>query len=78
MNKPVTDKMFLDDINYLHINVTVKALTSKTTDSFDEISFEIIKETISNVIYSLTDIINRSIITAIIPDQLKLTEVINV
>ena len=52
-------------------------LKPKLSAGHDEISSKLLQESIEYIKYPLTHIINRSIITAIIPNQPKLTKVIS-
>jgi len=67
--------MFEEEIHYLHVMYIIKTRNPMMSSGFDEISSKLIKQTISNIIHPLTHIINRSINTGIVPDQLKLAKV---
>ena len=67
--------MFIEEFDYLYVMYIVKILNPMMSSGFDEISFKFIKETISNIIHPLTHIINRSLNTGIVPDQIKLAKV---
>jgi hypothetical protein len=51
-------------------------LKHKISAGHDEISSKLLKETIECIKYPLTHIINRSLLTGIVPNQLKLAKVI--
>jgi len=68
----------MEEIDYLFAMNIVKTLKSKIDSGFDEISFKLIKETISNIINPLTRIINRSLNTGIVPNQITLSKIIAV
>ena len=51
-------------------------MKSKTSSGHDSISTKLIKQSINNIIEPLTIIINKSLSTGIIPNQLKIAKVI--
>ena len=51
-------------------------MKSKTSSGHDSISTKLIKQSINNIIEPLTIIINKSLSTGIIPNQLKIPKVI--
>jgi hypothetical protein len=57
------------------IKITNK-LKPNISAGHDEISSQLLKETIEYIKYPLTHIINRSLLTGIVPNQLKLAKVI--
>jgi len=68
----------MEEIYHLNMMDIVKTLKRKITSRFEEISSKRIKETISNIPPPLTHIINRSLNTGVVPDQIKLAKVIPV
>jgi len=78
LNKSVPNSMYMDEVDDLFIMNIVKHLKPKTSCGFDEISTKLVKETITNIIHPMTHIVNRSLSTGIVPDQLKMAKVIPV
>ena len=60
------------------ITNTAHKLQSKSSFGHDEISTKLLKQTINNITLPITHIINRSFITGIVPDQMKIAEVVPV
>ena len=51
-------------------------MKSKTSSGHDSISTKLIKQSINNIIEPVTNIINKSLSTGIIPNQQKIAKVI--
>ena len=70
--------MFLEPVEPSHIFEIVNQLKPKTSCGHDQISSKMIKDTIQNIAIPLSHIINRSLSTGIVPNQLKIAKVIPV
>ena len=70
--------MFLEPVEPSHISEIVNKLKPKTSCGHDQISSKMIKDTIQNIAIPLSHIINRSLSTGIVPNQLKIAKVIPV
>ena len=64
------------EINPEQIVEITKKLKPKLSTGHDDISTKLLKESIECIKYPLTHIINRSLLTGIVPNQLKLAKVI--
>lgn len=71
-----TNSMFLSSVGTSQVIEATKRLKSKTSSGHDQISTKLLKETIENIIEPITYIINRSLETGIIPEQMKIAKVI--
>ena len=60
------------------ITNTAHTLKSKSSFGHDEISTKLLKQTINNITLPITHILNRSFITGIVPDQMKIAKVVPV
>ena len=71
---PTRHSMFLE---ILITNTTAK-LKPKSSSGHDEISTKLLKlkETINNLIVPITDIINKSFRTGVVPHQMKIAKVV--
>ena len=56
--------------------LTTYNLKPKLSQVYDGISTNLLKETISNILQPITHIINRSFVTSIVPQNLKIVKVI--
>jgi hypothetical protein len=72
----VCNSMYLESIDPSVVFDVVKKLKPKTSSGHDEISTKLVKESIVTIIQPLTHIINLSLNTGIVPDQLKIAKVI--
>ena len=73
---PILHSMFIDPVTSSDVTYTVTKLKSKMSYGHDEISTKLLKQTITNIIDPITHIMNRSFITGIVPDQMKIAKVI--
>ena len=78
LTNPITNSMFLEPVEPSHIFEIVNKLKPKTSCGHDQISSKMIKDTIKNIAIPLSHIINRSLSTGIVPNQLKIAKVIPV
>lgn len=78
LKNSLSNSMYLESIDPSHVLEIVKHLKPKTSSGHDDISTKLVKETIINIVQPLTHIINRSLDTGIVPDQLKIAKVIPV
>ncbi len=76
LTKPTKNSMYLESIEPIQVLDIVQKLKPKTSFGHDEISTKMIKHTIQNIISLITHIINRSLDTGIVPQQLKIAKVI--
>ena len=68
--------MFLEPVTpLLNTNTTAK-LQPKSSSGYDELSTKLLKETINNIIVPITDIINKSFRTGVVPQQIKIAKVV--
>ena len=70
--------MFLEPVEPSHIFEIVNKLKPKTSCGHNQISSKMIKDTNQNIAIPLSHIINRSLSTGIVPNQLKIAKVIPV
>ena len=70
--------MFIDPVVPCDITNTAHKLKSKSSFGHDEISTKLLKKTINNITLPITHIVNRSFITGIVPDQMKIAKVVPV
>ena len=70
--------MFIDPVVPCDITNTAHKLKSKSSFGHDEISTKLLKQTINNITLPITHIVNRSFITGIVPDQMKVAKVVPV
>lgn len=68
--------MFIEPVDQLDILKIVNKMKPKTSFGNDEIPTKIIKASIFNILSPLTHIINRSLMTGMIPNQLKIARII--
>ena len=68
--------MFLDPISPADILNTTAKLKTKTSKGHDHISTKIVKHSIDHITLPLTHIINQSLTTGIVPQQMKTARVI--
>ena len=78
LTNPITNIMFLEPVEPSNIFEIVNKLKPKTSCGHDQISSKMIKDTIQNIAIPLSHIINRSLSTGIVPNQLKIAKVIPV
>ncbi len=76
MKTPLVNSIFLETIEPDQVIEITNKLKPKLSAGPDEISSKLLKETIEYIIYPLTHIINRSLLTGIVPNQLKIAKVI--
>ena len=70
--------IFIDPVVPSDITNTAHKLKSKSSFGHDEISTKLLKQTINNITLPITHIVNRSFITGIVPDQMKIAKVVPV
>ena len=70
--------MFIDPVVPCDITNTAHKLKSNSSFGHDEISTKLLKQTINNITLPITHIVNRSFITGIVPDQMKIAKVVPV
>jgi hypothetical protein len=75
---PQINSIFLETIEPDQVLEITNKLKPKLSTGHDEISSKLLQESIEYIKYPLTHIINRSIITGIVPNQLKIAKVIPV
>jgi len=68
--------MFLDPVVPSDVLLTTYNLKPKLSQGYDGISTKLLKETISNILQPITHIINRSFVTGIVPQDLKIAKII--
>ena len=68
--------MFLETVDQYDILKIVNKMKPKTSFGYDDISTKIIKDSILNILSPVTHIINRSLITGTVPDNLKIARII--
>ena len=73
---PTRHSMFLEPVTPLLITNTTAKLKPKSSSGHDEISTKLLKETINNIIVHITDIINKSFGTGVVPHQMKIAKVV--
>ena len=73
---PTRHSMFLEPVTPLLITNTTAKLKPKSSSGHDEISTKLLKETINNIIVPITDIINKSFGTGVVPHQMKIAKVV--
>ena len=76
MSVPVSQSMFLEPVSELTVIETSKKLKSKSSSGHDEISTNLLKETIDIVIKPITHIVNKSFDAGIVPSNLKIAKVV--
>ncbi len=76
LKTPLLNSIFLDTIEPEQIIEITNKLKPKLSTGHDEISTKLLKETIEYTKLPLTHIINRSLSTGIVPNQLKIAKVI--
>ena len=70
----MSNSIFIEPIDSSYIIETVRK--SKISSGHNEISTKILQKTISEINIPITHMINRSLDSGIVPDQLKITKVI--
>ena len=68
--------MYIEPVSPSTVIATAIKLKPKTDSGIDEISTKLLRDTVEKVIEPLTYIINKSLDTGIIPDDLKIAKVI--
>ena len=69
-------RMFLYPVARSKVRVTTNNLKAKLSQEYDSISTKLLKKTISNILQPINHIINISFVTGIVPQDLKIAEVI--
>ena len=70
------ESMYIEPVSPSTVIATAIKLKPKTSSGIDEISTKLQKDTVEKVIEPLAYIINKSLDTGIIPDDLKIAKVI--
>ena len=78
LTNPVLNSIFIEPIEPSKLIDIVNKMKPKTSSGHDEISTKMIKQTINHIILPLTHIVNKSLTTGIVPQQLKIAKVIPV
>ena len=76
MKTPQINSTYLETIEPDQVLEIANKLKPKLSAGHDEISFKILLESVEYLKYPLAHIINTSIITCIVPNQLKIAKVI--
>lgn len=76
LTNPTLHSMFLETVDQFSILKLVNKMKPKISFGLDEIPMKVIKESIYNILSPLTHIINRSLLTGIVPDKLKIARII--
>lgn len=76
LTQPNLNSIFLEPIEAEHTINIVSKLKPKLSSGHDDISTKLLKQTIYNIRYPITHIINRSILTGTFPDHLKIAKVV--
>ena len=76
LKTPLINSIFLETIEPYQVIEIASKLKPKISSGHDEISSKLLKETIEYIKYPLTHIINRSLLMGIVPNQMKIGEVI--
>jgi len=74
----MTNSIFIEPVDSSYIIETVRKLKSKLSSGHDEISTKLLQKTLSEIIVLITRIINRSLDSGKVPDQLKIAKVIHI
>ena len=76
MPKPTLHSIFLAPVSQSDVlNITLK-LKPKTSSGYDDISTKLLKATINEILESLTRVINTSLETGRVPNDMKIAKVI--
>jgi hypothetical protein len=67
----ISNSIFIEPVDSSYIIETANKLKPKLSSGHDEISTKLLKETLLEIIIPITHIINRSLDSGIVPDQLK-------
>ena len=78
LHNPNISSIYIETVESNEVNSIVNKMKSKTSSGHDSISTKLIKQSINNIIEPLTNIINNSLSTGIIPNQLKIAKVISI
>ena len=70
--------MFLYPVAPSDVLFNTYNLKPKLSQGYDGISTKLLKETISNILQPISHIINRSFVTGIVPQDLKIAKVIRI
>jgi len=73
---PLPHSVFIDPVTPSDVIYTDNKLKSKSSCGHDEISTKLLKETINNIIAPIIHIMNISLSTGGVPDQMKIAKVI--
>ena len=76
LRNPQLNSMFMETIDEYQVLEIVNKLKPKMSSGHDDIPTKIVKQSILNILAPLTHVINRSLLTGIIPKDLKLAKVI--
>ena len=73
---PIRHSMLLEPVTPLLFKNRTAKLKPKYSSGHDEISTKLLKETINNISVPITDIINKSFRTGVVPHQMKIAKVV--
>ncbi len=76
MPKPVASSFFLGPVVPSDIVNVINKLKPKLSSGHDNISTKLMKETINNIIEPITHIINQSLLSGIVPKDMKIAKVV--
>ena len=76
MPKPVQQSMYIDPVDSNDIKDIINKLKPEISTGFDSISCKLLKLSAVYILVPLTHIINLSITTGIVPEQMKIAKVI--
>ena len=76
MTNSTPESMYIEPVSPSTVIATAIKLKPKTSSGIDELSTKLLRDTVEKVIEPLTYIINKSLDTGIIPDDLKIAKVI--
>ena len=76
MNQNHTKSINLDPITPLDVIKITSRLKSKTSNGHDSISSKLMKNSIEQILIPITHILNQSLATAVVPEDMKIARII--
>ena len=76
LNNPIPNSIFLEPVEASQINEIVNKMKPKCSTGHDDISMKLIKHSLNNISTPLTHILNKSLMTGVVPKDLKIAKVI--
>lgn len=76
LKQPSSDSIFIEPIEQQDVINITRQLKPKISSGHDNISTKLIKDTIDYIIHPITHLVNVSLLTGIVPAQLKVAKVI--